>query len=242
MEPGPATTTEPSERPDPPPAPARQRWRLVLARDTGAPALGGRELADAFEGGLEASGLPLAHAVGRTRTRVAFGAPLPLGIAAERDLVDIFLTELVPASLVREGVGTCLPEGWRLVDLFDVWLGAPPLAGQVAAADYRIAFESTDVGSLAAACDALLAASTLERERAKGTSVVTYDLRPLLADVRVADPGPPVCVRARTRFDPVRGTGRPEEVVAALNDRLETPVSVVSIVRERLILADELDR
>jgi hypothetical protein len=63
----------------------------------------------------------------------------------------------------------------------------------------------------------------------------------LLADVRVLDDGPPIRIRARTRFDPVRGTGRPEEVVAALGDRLGRPLSVASIVRERLILADELD-
>ena len=49
-----------------------------------------------------------------------------------------------------------------------------------------------------------------------------------------------VDVRARTRFDPVRGTGRPEEVVAALGDLAGSPLHVASIVRERLILADEL--
>ena len=43
----------------------------------------------------------------------------------------------------------------------------------------------------------------------------------------------------RTRFDPVLGTGRPEEVVAALGERIEAPLVVGSSVRERLILADE---
>ena len=55
------------------------------------------------------------------------------------------------------------------------------------------------------------------------------------------EPGPPVVLRARTRFDPVLGTGRPEEVVAALGDAVGAPLVVASIVRERLILADELD-
>jgi radical SAM-linked protein len=239
VEPGPAITSEPSARPDPPPAPARQRWRLVLARGVDAPALAGRELADAFEEGLEASGLPFARAAGRARTRVAFGAPLPLGVTGERELADVLLTELAPVAQVRDRIGACVPEGWRLVDLFDVWLGAPALAGQVAAADYRIAIDSTDPAVLATACEAILEAKELPRERAKGTTVVAYDLRPLLADVRMIDAGPPACVRARTRFDPIRGTGRPEEVVAALGDRLGAPLEVVSIVRERLILADE---
>jgi radical SAM-linked protein len=233
-------TTDRSEPPDEPPAPARQRWRLVLARDADAPALGGRELGDAFERVMETTALPLFRPSGRARGRVAFGAPLQVGIAAERELADIVLTELVPRSVVRDRIADGLPDGWHLVDLFDVWLGAPPLAGQVVAADYRIALGETDIAALTIACAGLLAARTLPRERAKGTAVVTYDLRPLLVDVRVVDPGAPVRVRARTRFDPALGTGRPEEVIASLADRLGRALEVVSVVREQLIVADDL--
>ena len=74
----------------------------------------------------------------------------------------------------------------------------------------------------------------------RATSVVRYDLRPLVADVVVATRESAVVVHARTRFDPVRGTGRPEEVIAALEDIAGTPLPVGSIVRERLLLADEL--
>jgi radical SAM-linked protein len=232
-------TTDRSEAPDEPPALARQRWRLVLARDADAPALVGRELSDAFERVMETTALPLFRPSGRARGRVAFGAPLQVGIAAERELADIVLTELVPRSVVRDRIAGGLPDGWHLVDLFDVWLGAPPLAGQVVAADYRIAFGETDVAALTVACAGLLAATALPRERAKGAAVVTYDLRPLLVDVRVVDPGPPVRVRARTRFDPALGTGRPEEVVASLADRCGRALEVVSIVREQLILAGD---
>ncbi len=245
MERGPATTTESTEQSDsavvPQSAPARQRWRLVLARDAASAGLGGRELTDAFEQAVEATGLPLFRPVGRDRGRVAFGAPLPLGIAAERELADILLTELMPAATVRERIQNGLPERWRLVEAYDVWLGAPALAGQVAAADYRVTLRTADAATLTEACSAVVAAGSLPRQRAKGGTLVDYDLRPLLVDVRVIDPGPPVQLRARTRFDPVRGTGRPEEVVAALGDRLGGPLEVVSLVRERLILADELE-
>jgi hypothetical protein len=47
-------------------------------------------------------------------------------------------------------------------------------------------------------------------------------------------------VRARTRFHPSLGTGRPEEVLAALADALGRPLTASAIVRERLLLADEL--
>lgn len=84
------------------------------------------------------------------------------------------------------------------------------------------------------------AAERLPRERVKGGATVRYDLRPLLLDVSVGDPGPPLLVRARTRFHPVLGTGRPEEVVAALGDQAHVSLVTRSVVRERLILADEL--
>jgi hypothetical protein len=44
----------------------------------------------------------------------------------------------------------------------------------------------------------------------------------------------------RTRIHPELGTGRPEEVVAALSDDLGSPLAIERIVRRRLLLLDEL--
>jgi Uncharacterized protein conserved in bacteria (DUF2344) len=162
-------------------------------------------------------------------------------MAAERELVDLVLTDLVPAWFVRECLHEHLPSGWRLIDLHDVWLGAPPLAGQVAAADYRIDLGTVDRSVVVAAAEALLAATELPRERARGPATVQYDLRPLLIDVRVTPPGPPLLVHTRTRFHPELGRGRPEEVVAALGMVAGQTFELRSIVRERLILAEEID-
>jgi hypothetical protein len=212
------TADAPAEQNLPPP---RQRWRLLLARSADAPELGSREGVDAWETALEASGLPLYRAPGRARPRIAFGAPIPLRLELERELADIVLTEFVPTWRVREGLAVHLPAGWRLVDLHDVWLGSPALAGQVVAADYRIEVEGAgaDADGLAAAAAGLVSAT----------------------EVGVVSVGPPPVLRVRTRFDPVLGTGRPEEVVAALGDAVGSPLVVASLVRERLILGDEVD-
>ena len=185
--------------------------------------------------------MPLFRAPGRVRPRIAFGAPIPARLALEAELADIVLTEFVPTWRVREGLAEHLPDGWRLVDVHDVWLGSPALAGQVVAADYRIEVAGAEADALAAAAADLLIATELPRERPKGGSTVRYDLRTLLADVGVVDSGPPVVLRVRTRFDPVLGTGRPEEVVAALGDALGSPLVVEVLVRERVILGDEAD-
>ncbi len=234
--------TPPVEAASEPPV-ARQRWRLVLARGADAPPLAQRELAEAWEGAIRAAGLPVAWSDGSSpRPRISFGAPLPVGMAADGELVDVVLTERWPVWRVREALVPVLPAGWRLVDLQDVWLAGPPLAGRVAAADYRIVLGGEpDVAALRAAAAELLEAPRIPRERPKGNGVVAYDLRPLVIDLAVADAGPPAVLVTRTRFHPELGTGRPEAVVAALADLARMPLEPVAIVRERLLLADELD-
>jgi hypothetical protein len=222
-------------------APARQRWRLVLARPASKDALSGRELSAAWDTALDASGLPIHHVPGKDRARLLFGAPVPAAMALEHELADVLLTAFVPRWQVRETIAAAMPRDWRLVDLYDVWLGEPPLAGQVAAADYRIELDGADPSAVDAAARRLLSAASLPRERLKGTEPVRYDLRPLLANLTVTDPGPPAVIRARTRFDPSLGTGRPEEVVAALCEAGGAVLAVRSIARERVLLASELD-
>lgn len=220
----------------------RQRWRLVLARAADAPEQTQRDLSQAWEAAIREAGLPLAWTDGAPpKPRISFGAPLPVGMAADGELIDVVLTERWPVYRVREALAAVVPDGWRLVDLQDVWLAGPPLAGRVAAADYRITLVDGDVAALVPACVALLAASHLPRQRAKGGGTVMYDLRPLVLSVSVVEAGPPVVLTMRTRFHPELGTGRPEEVVGALADLTGMPASVATMTRERLILADDLD-
>lgn len=247
------------------PAEPRQRWRLVYARSESAPHLAQRDQQAAWEAGLRESGLPV---VGQDlvppRPRIAFAAPLGVGLAAERELADLFLAERLPLAVVREALEATLPDGHRLVELLDVWLGEPALPGQVVAADYRAEVRAgvevtvaamTDVAAAASLADAarrLLREVTLPRTRDKGGQPVAYDLRPLLADISVIEAGglppndaarPPasgrdrIQLRIRVRYDPERGVGRPEEVLTALAESAGLKLSLESLVRERVVLA-----
>ena len=230
--------SDPLIRPDPgePAATPRQRWRLVLARDATAPQLAGRELGDAWDEAIEATGLPVYRPPGRNRPAIAFGAPVPARMALEGELADLVLTAMRPIWVVRESLIGPAPPGWRLIGLFDVWLGTPALAGQVAAADYRIEVDGVDRARAEDGIRTMLTARSLPREREKGGTTVAYDLRPLLAGASVLDSGQPVVLRIRTRFDPVLGNGRPEEVIAALGEAAGASLTVRSIVRERLVV------
>lgn len=213
----------------------------MVARAADADGQPQRDVADAWAAAFDAAGLPVAWTEGaRPRPRIAFGAPLPVGMAANAELIDVVLTERWPAWRVRDALADRLPAGWRLVELHDVWLAGPPLAGRVAAADYVVTLVGeVPVDSLRTAARDLLAAPALLRSRAKGEASVEYDLRPLVIDVEVRD-GPPVTVTARTRIHPEIGTGRPEEVLAALGDRAGSAIEIAGIVRERLVLTEDL--
>jgi len=201
-----------------------------------------REVVDGWEAAIVASGLPVAFTdATRPRPRLAFGAPLPLGIAADAELIDLVLVERLPAWRVREALIALLPEGWSLVDLYDVWPAGPPLPGRVVAADYRIVLaEDAPAAIVDDAARVMLASRTLQRDRSRGTETIRYYLRPLIVDLRV-HAGPPVVVRTRTRFHPELGTGRPEEVLTALAEAAGHSLIAEAIVRERLILADDPD-
>ena len=227
----------------------RQRWRLTVGRTADAPELSQRDTFAAWDEAIAAAGLPgWTGDATKPKPRLSFGAPLSVGMVAEAELIDVLLTERWPAWRVREALGPRVPEGWTIVDLADVWLGGPPLAGRVVAAEYRLTLEGDPSGptdrpatgaAVTTAARTLLAARSLPRERAKGDGTVRYDLRPLLVDIAVVDDGPPVTIRIRTRFHPELGTGRPEEVVLAIADELGSPLAIDSIVRERLVLADD---
>ena len=192
-------------------------------------------------------GLPVAMSDAAVpRPRLSFGAPISAGVEAEAELIDLVLTERVPTWRIREALDGRLPEGWSLVDLYDVWLAGPALAGRVVAADYRIELDAgepsealPDRAALDAGIQRLLRARSIPRERAKGGGTVRYDLRPLLADLAFVAMGPPPAIRARTRFHPELGTGRPEEVVAALGQVLGVSLVAGRVVRERVLLAGE---
>jgi radical SAM-linked protein len=239
-----AADAVPAAAPAVPSAPAaaiepKQRWRVTFARDQPprdeVPT--GREYIGRWESAVVTAGLPAVLAASG-RPRIALGAPLPSGCSADGELLEFWLTEIRPAWVVREGLQPVLPAGHRLIDLENVWVGAPALAGRVAAADYEVTVGSElPEAALAAAAAGLLATDRLSRDRVKGGETRTYNLRPLIVGLHASGQ----TLRMRTRIHPELGTGRPDEVVAALGHMAGVTLTVERIVRRRLVLADELE-
>jgi radical SAM-linked protein len=176
---------------------------------------------------------------------VVTAAPLPVGVAGEREVVDLYLVERLPARTVRAAVAAILPDGHALVDLQDVWVGAPSAPATVVAADYRVLLVGSPRWVVEGAVLALLGAVALPRERRREKKTTVYDLRPLILRLAVrASDGSGVTLAMRLRHTP-DAIGRPDEVVAALGEPpvppLPAPLAARSTVREGIVMADEPD-
>ena len=219
----------------------------MFSREAAAPPVTPAEEVALWAAALGAAGLPLASGGGKSpRPRLTFGAPTPAGVACERELLDIVLTERLSRAALRERIEQACPAGREIVDLFDIWLGEPSVAARVGAADYRIVIAGATPVELAAAARRLVSAGSLPRRRSKGEGrTVDYDLRPLVIDL-VAVPSPTAAVdratfRARLRIAQDGPPGRVEELVLALADQAGRELTLVSAVRERLLTIDEID-
>jgi radical SAM-linked protein len=198
---------------------------------------------------LERGGLPLVPEPGRGR--VVPAAQLPLGIAGEREVIDIVLSTRLSAVEVRALVRASLPPSVELVDLHDVWVGGPSASAALVAADYRVEVAGVSPLSLAAAAEAILAAAAHPRQRRREKKTQEFDLRPLILSLTVdaalpagaaRDDPPSAILRVRLRHD-THAVGRPEDVVAALAASpappLDTEIRVLNIMRERLLTGDD---
>jgi len=216
-----------------------QRWRLTLHRSADAPDLPQRDLQAAWQDGLAAA---VRSSADIEPPRFVPAAPIPAGLTSDGERADVFLAERMTLPQARARFASALPTGYALVDLHDVWLGESPLPGQVEAADYRVELAPVAPGrppsddDMDTAIEALLATETLERLRTKPGVSAAGNLRPLILAVRRGDPG---WLWMRLRFDPVLGTGRPEEVVAALGRLMGCELSTLRRHRERLWLRGE---
>ncbi len=222
----------------------RQRWRLVFARDDEARFLSHLDAVRLWERAFRRGGIPVATSEGFSpRPKLVFAAPLQLGMLAEHELADLFLADRLTGPDLRGRLAEGMPRGYRVVDLYDVWVGAPAIAPQLVAADYRMTLLNLDRARLEVGIGSLMAAEGLPRLRRRESKSVTYDLRPLLIDleVRPADeaalPADAATTAAtgiwmRLRHSQDAGSGRADEVVAAIADELGMVTRLAAVETE----------
>ena len=193
--------------------------------------LGHLEVCRALERGVRRARLPIAYGQGfNPKARLAFGPALPVGVAGEREYVDLKLDDYVAPAEAAAALEDALPKGLPVSGAAYVKADAPSLAADTAVVVYLVELAGLGEDALPALEEGLARfadLTTLDVERRGG--VRTYDLgraiyrRPKLTDVD----GTPALELWLAMVD--QAPIRPDAV--ALEIARETPASYMRVAR-----------
>jgi len=215
----------------PPPV---QRLRLTYSKTGDARYIGHLDLARFWERVFRRVDLPLAYSHGyHPQPRIQFASALPVGVAGENEMVDLWLTERVEPEAWVDAIARNLPRGFAIKSLVEVPLKLPAMQASLRAAIYRVCWDGVSVAELEQRVDEVLAQNEILRPRFKKPEK-TYDLRPRILSIQLL-PDDPGCVRMKLAAGS-QSNARVSEVIAVLGlaDQRHT------ISREKLILAEEM--
>jgi radical SAM-linked protein len=193
---------------------AKQRLRLRFTRDETLKYIGHLDMARTWQRIVRRAALPLAYSEGfNPQPRLSFAAALPVGCTSDHEELDLILSPACDLEDVQARLNHALPPGMKVVSVEETPLNAPALQMLLAAAEFEIAVESAEVIELLdERVPQFLAASEVRRDR-RGK---VYNLRPLVQALSIEPAGANrVVVRSRLQATP-EGTGRPDELAAAL--------------------------
>lgn len=145
---------------------------------------------------LRRSGLPLAYSQGyNPRLRLNLALPLPLGVTADREYGELFLTDKIDPVQLIGALSAQLPAGFELQGAFEVAEESPSLAAMVSVARYRAKLKSeqkkvVEYGHIEYAVNKLMAAEEIiiQRSGKKKKQVSYTNIRPYIYELHL-DPG-----------------------------------------------------
>ncbi len=212
---------------------AAQRLRIVFRKGAEIKYISHLDLMRAWERALRRADIPLAYSQGfNPRPRLSFASALAVGFTARAEMLDVFLEQPLGLRAFASRLDAQLPAGLRLESVAEIPLALPSLPSQVIASEYEVQTQIESGGEIDERLRTLLAAETIPRRRELPDRVRTYDLRPLIQDLRLVKPRDEMAVIAMQLLDGPRGTGRPDEVM----DALGMAERVWSAERVRIIL------
>lgn len=189
--------------------PVTVRYRLTFSKSPAMRYTGHLDLYRALERTIRRAGLPLAYTRGFSpHPKLQLASALPLGFTGRAEIADLWLEQAVPAAEILERLLRSAPPGIGFVQVEPVLHAEPSLQQQMDTATFEVAFETPIPADLPHRIEGLLRAESVVRER-RGK---TYDLRSLVNDLRLREPGR----LAMTLSAREGATGRPEEVLDAL--------------------------
>lgn len=205
------------------------RVRITFSKQGALRYTGHLDLHRLWERAMRRADLPITYSQGfHPQPKISLAAALPLGFASRGEVLDVRLNEEMPVENISNRLKDNLPTDIRIINIESVEERAPALQTQVLSAAYNVHLtEPIDGAELTRKVEALMMSESVVRER-RGKS---YNLRPLLEMLSVVTEANGD-VRLRMTLAARDGaTGRPEEVLNALDIAPET----ARVERTRLI-------
>lgn len=197
---------------------SQQRLRITFAKGPQLKYISHLDLTLAWERTLRRAGAPLAYSRGfNPQAKLQLASGLPLGYTGVAEMMDVILTEPMSPDEFIARVRLALPEGLSVVAAEEVALKSPSLQSALHQAEYRVTVETLlPDNELSTRISHLLASDRLEQQRVRKRRVETFDLRPLVDDVRLEAMGEGQAILWMRLSAGQRGNARPDAVLAAL--------------------------
>jgi radical SAM-linked protein len=191
-----------------------QRLRITFTKGENLRYISHLDLVRTWERVLRRAGVPVSYSKGyHPHPKMVFAAALPLGCTSDGEVMDIVLSQPMPPRRVLRGLGPRTPDGLTAVDATPVYGQAPALPTLLCGADYESVIETeAPIEDATDRCQALLACESISRTYRNKD----YDLRPRVEDLQAQRVNARHLLLRMQLTAGERGTGRPDEVLAAL--------------------------
>ena len=191
------------------------RVRITFSKQGALRYTGHLDLHRLWERAMRRAELPISYSQGfHPQPKISLAAALPLGFASRAEVLDVRLNDEIPLEDISTRLKDSLPVDIQIIGIESVDERAPALQTQVLSAAYEVHLtEPVDGADLTRKVQTLMMSESAIRER-RGK---TYDLRPLIEMLSVVTEANGKVWLRMTLAARDGATGRPEEVLNALD-------------------------
>jgi radical SAM-linked protein len=195
-----------------------QRLRVRFGRGQEVKFISHLDIMRFWERAFRRARIPLAYSEGFTpHPRISLAAPLPVGVTSEAELMDVVLNGWMSPQGFTAAVAGQLTGGFSILEVMPVSPTLPSLQAQIRQAEYRVDIEEDKTrAEVDSAITNLLALETLPWHHRRDTGEKSYDLRRLIDAIWLIEWGGATGLIGMRLGCGNSGSGRPEQVSAAL--------------------------
>ncbi len=195
-----------------------QRLRIRFSRGEDVKYISHLDLIRLWQRALNRAGIPLTYSRGfNPHPQISMALALAMGVTSEAELMDIYVDKFISPHNFTAAMEQQLPHGVAVSGVYTTPLTMSSLQSQVRQAEYIVTIVTEKAkDEIETAINGLLDKETLPWQHQRDTGPKKYDLRALVDDIWLMDWRQGFCtIGMRLRCDST-GSGRPEQVAAAL--------------------------